>query len=103
MKHKEGPWEIRRDLERDKIVEIFPTSNEDGIGCIADVMLNSPEAEANACLIAAAPELLETLEAIVARIKGEFDNDSLMYMGPLGVTGEDIYRIARKAINKTER
>ncbi len=41
------------------------------------------ESEEVARLIAAAPELLETLKAIVARIDGEFDHSALIAKGPL--------------------
>ena len=56
----------------------------------------------NTQLIAAAPELLEALKAIRARLGGEFDNPSLVAFGPLMTTEADIEAIAEAAIAKAE-
>jgi hypothetical protein len=57
--------------------------------------------EANARLIAAAPDLLAALEAVASRISGEWDNPALVAFGPLSVDTEaDCSAIARSAIAK---
>jgi len=43
-----------------------------------------------ALLLSRAPQLKETLEAVLARIHGEFDNPSLAAKGPLFVKDTDI-------------
>lgn len=49
----------------------------------------------------AAPELLEALEAIRARINGEYDNPSLVSIGSLRYnTDDDVLRIATQAISR---
>lgn len=54
--HTPGPWTIEQDL-----AEFYDISAENGA-----VPVGSALGPANACLIAAAPELLEALQAIVA-------------------------------------
>ena len=57
--------------------------------------------EVNARLIASAPELLKALQAIQARIVGDFDNPALLDYGPLGVKSlADIRNISKTAIAK---
>lgn len=58
------------------------------------------EAVANARLIAAAPDLLEALEAIRARIAGEFDNPALVKFGGLRDINEDVNTLAATTIAK---
>jgi len=59
--------------------------------------------KANAALIAAAPDLLEALTAIVARFEGKFDDPALMKHGPLKTnTATDMWAIAKLAIAKAE-
>ncbi len=51
-----------------------------------------------------APELLEALHAIKARVNGEWDHPALMRQGPLSSsTPRDILEIAEKAIAKAVR
>jgi len=51
-----------------------------------------------------APELLEALRAIKARINGEWDHPALTKQGPLNsITPQDILEIAEKAIAKADR
>ncbi len=58
---------------------------------------------ANARLIAAAPELLEAVKAIKARIKGEWDAPALVKQGPLTCSKDvDIERFVDHAIAKAE-
>ncbi len=54
-------------------------------------------------VLAAAPELLEALTAIRARIAGEWDNPSLIKFGALSEDTEaDIKKLAQAAIRKAE-
>jgi hypothetical protein len=51
----------------------------------------------------AAPELLETLKAIVDRIDGNFDSPAIKAMGPLEVDHDaDVLKWANRAIEKAE-
>lgn len=61
-----------------------------------------PNATANARLIASAPELLSALNAIVARIQGDWDHPDLVRYGPLQLASHDCLEIARAAIAKAE-
>ena len=66
-----------------------------------DRILAYSRAAANARLWAAAPDLVRALEAIKARIAGEFDNPSLEAFGPLSAdTIADINSFASAALAK---
>lgn len=90
MGHTPGPW--------------IPSAYEGGWDCVRDatnqgiVCKLSENNPANMYLIAAAPDLLAALEAIVAREQGEFDNPHLLAHGPLSSKSEDILAIARAII-----
>jgi hypothetical protein len=78
-KHTPGPWGISGKEERD-LGTLSPgfleISSAHDVCWIAKVQIHTPEGEANARLIAAAPELLEALKAVVAiadRSTDEFD------------------------------
>ena len=43
-------------------------------------------------------ELFHALEAIRARVNGEWDNSSLTRYGPMSLTADDIARIAEDAL-----
>ena len=100
-KHTPGPWELRHEVDSDGkhhdyvrgqyyIAEILPISKSQQ--CMVD---------ANARLIAAAPEQNEALQAIVARINGDFDHLALLKYGPLSPNTEsDCLFIAQAAIAK---
>jgi hypothetical protein len=62
MKHTKGPWIVSDERESYLGPESgsFEVSGPSGIICVTDESY-APEAEANAHLIAAAPELLEAL------------------------------------------
>lgn len=47
--------------------------------------------------------LLAALQAIMARLEGEFDNPALMAIGPLTTTDADIGTIASAAIQVAKR
>lgn len=57
----------------------------------------SPMGDAKARLIARAPSMREALDAVKARINGEWDNPSLVKVGPLGNLADDILRILAMA------
>ena len=65
MSHTPGPWIVESGDSTSKF--IYDNKGEDGyLGALATVEHGDPdELEANACLIAAAPELLAALEAAV--------------------------------------
>ena len=65
-KHTSGPWDIHGDAK--ERLEIHQLSDENGEKTIADVdpdgLLSVEERQANAALIAAAPELLDLLKKV---------------------------------------
>ena len=59
------------------------------------------ELRANAKAFAALPDLIAALQAIQARIKGEWDNPALVAFGELSTyTDHDVLRIAGEALAK---
>lgn len=68
-KHTPGPWKfvktIQHPEEKDQAVSFIQTSKTCYDLCFMKGFFTEEEAEANARLIAAAPELLDTLESIV--------------------------------------
>ena len=95
MKHTPGPWITHSDNSS------YPLWDEDGLHPIADVIdeLNErskEEIEANARLIAAAPELLKTIQAIRARINGEWDHPALINTPITNNTEDDIVYLIEK-------
>ena len=71
MTHTPGPWRIVR-IDGELVGSIFRGKTRICAGIIDDIKLHS-EAEANAHLIAAAPEMLEALEWLME----EFDRREL--------------------------
>ena len=70
-KHTEGPWTLRPLNEEIGEYEIVGPRHSDETGeseYIAVVCGGLPESEANARLIAAAPELLEALEELLSAV-----------------------------------
>lgn len=61
--HTKGPWAIEKESESHSIVN---RSFEGDEWCIAEVYKQTDMAIANANLIAAAPDLLDALEALVS-------------------------------------
>lgn len=62
MKHTPGPWEFRGHW-------IWPVGSNDDIGRVSESYLRpGSEREANGRLIAAAPELLEALKALLNKV-----------------------------------
>ena len=80
MTHTPGPWRIVR-IDGELVGSIFRGKTRICAGIIDDIKLHS-EAEANAHLIAAAPEMLEALEWLME----EFDRRELggeaVFCGP---------------------
>ena len=78
-KHTPGPWAVREHWSDDGAFEVYPTrGGAPSYGqwsALAEVpeygKEDSPEAEANAHLIAAAPDLLEALQEIVNAADGD--------------------------------
>jgi len=67
MKHTKGPWDWTEGSGEYEIELVGPVGGEDSILYHG---ANWPVIKANARLIAAAPELLEALEDILANIDG---------------------------------
>ena len=89
-KHTAGPWYVEELYELRGYQPVIPIEDTDG-NEIAQAIFWSTVAEeggqdesrANARLIAAAPELLEALEALVATFvveQDDWDNDHLWYL-----------------------
>jgi hypothetical protein len=93
-KHTPGPWVARRNVA---FWEVAPESIKfDGPYKIGDVCASDPERpdgglqEANAKLIAAAPDLLEALQYVAARLReidGQIEED-VVYKAIKKATGE---------------
>lgn len=62
MKHTQGPWMAERLTPDSRVLWI---KQPGAVGYSIATLIDDREAEANACLIAAAPELLEELEFLV--------------------------------------
>ena len=61
MTHTKGPWKANKEEEGQWDIDAWFDES-----VTVAVVLNEPEAQANARLIAAAPELLEALESVYA-------------------------------------
>lgn len=86
-KHTPGPWTVKRSARNG-----FPWVVCDNGLQPSDIMLGVPEVEANARLIAAAPDLLAALRSVLTLVDGGFK------VGPKTHVVEDI----RAAIAKAE-
>ena len=115
LKHTPGPWTPDGGRKNGQVV--FVEEPDGGKRCFVGRFTESgmwktvakvngqlkSESVANARLIAAAPDLLEALNAIFARINGEWDNPALVSFGELSINSDfDILRIANHAIRKAE-
>ena len=98
--HTPGPWEIVKDRDSTQSYVTYrigraAISTEKGVTCSnSSALMSVEEAEANARLIAAAPDLLEALQDCLA----------LMVNGPDGCADDPIRieTVARAAIAKAE-
>ncbi len=99
MTHTPGPWEWRRPAHPDTAGASYSikTTSEDKWneynGYVATLLANSPNAEANARLIATAPDMLAALKGMVA------DYEEFWGKEPGGWKNTDV---ARAAIAKAE-
>jgi len=104
-KHTPGPWKATAD----ETVQGYPSYRIDSptVSILASLVFETKEdrdsfGAANAKLIAAAPDLLEALQAIRARINGEWNHLALVKFGGLTTVTEDCLQIADAAIKKGE-
>jgi hypothetical protein len=107
--HTPGPWALNTCEENGPFLDSFYLSaNEERIVCRFPTGTGQFSADgqtnlANAQLISAAPDLLDALEAIEARINGVYDCPALVAFGPLHHdTQWDCLRIAKEAIAKAK-
>jgi hypothetical protein len=79
MKHTPGPWEVyRNNVHAGQIATIHHCLNNDWIEVWSTTWPDTEETqEANARLIAAAPELLDQLENLVAFLEGNYDHNEV--------------------------
>ncbi|WP_292085368.1 MULTISPECIES: hypothetical protein [unclassified Brevundimonas] len=99
VKHTSGPWEVVRTNERGRQApdgETLWVYAGNGNGWVGDsyfsVLIGSEKgAEANARLIAAAPELLEAANAALGALTGNMDGDWI---------GQDPVALLRAAIRR---
>ena len=96
MKHTKAPWDVHNTCN---VLEIHPLHDEDGVEIIAEIPSDAEqsqeEKEANANLIAAAPELLEACKYVVQYHR---ENDS----GDGELFGLDFVTTCISAIAKAE-
>lgn len=109
-KHTPGPWHVRYRQKRSDFDGGMPeiVGDENGLPVIADIRWNGENEEygqANARLIAAAPELLEACKRAYAELDDRYDVDRPVGESPkeypFGGAGE-LMRILRVAIAKAE-
>ncbi len=102
--HTPLPWRIGVRTAHSKR-DIYGPKGE--LVTLSDAVFTSlEEAQANAAFIVRACnnhyDLIAALEAIMARLKGEFDHPALMAIGPLSTTDADIGTIAEAALSKAK-
>ncbi len=115
VKHTPAPWVAKRDGIHGNAIRILGP-NFQGIAGTgnyiakmawtsenADCTDTSPEILANACLIENSPDMFEALEAIQARVNGDYDHPALLKFGPLSHNIQaDIALMATRAITKAK-
>lgn len=74
-KHAPGPWEYRQANPQNGFTRSIRASDSTGVAIISN-RLDVAVIDANAHLIAAAPEMLEALEALVTHFSGEIYSGS---------------------------
>jgi len=93
LKHTQGNWEVSKHGNNDSF-GIYAEGNGNDIAIVKGGNEEGGESEANAKLIAAAPDLLKTLQMLLSDI--EFSKDAI----PMGAIGQRQIRKAQEAINK---
>ena len=106
MKYTSGKWEVTKWASHNDIHVSVNEGSYMSFVCncgnpIADSLPTNPDAEANACLIAAAPEMYEALKDLVTKyiINPGTEHEFVSFM-EIGVPKE--WDIARQAIAKAE-
>ena len=94
-----GPWVASGDADRDTVYVDTRTTRPDGYRIIAQLGNSTPRREADARLIAAAPELLDVAE--LAAIRGRGDPASVPHLELVGAV-KRLAEHARTAIAKVE-
>ena len=96
--HTQGEWKVTTDGQ--KVTSILDRNDANGFNNICSINEHIEEREANAKLIAAAPELLDALKDCekLLSIYAESTESSLNNKG----ADAQIWRNAKQAINKTK-
>ena len=98
--HTAGPWTCKPTASLGPQWAVYSESDTRG-ATIAVEYDHDENTEANARLLAAAPDLLAALRAIEARAEGEWDHPALVAFGPLTPdTSADILALARAALRQ---
>jgi hypothetical protein len=96
--HMLGPWHVQGEFEGvGGHVDIMTVNGSSVCSLTPAVGIWEPDEIANAYLIAAAPDLLEALKAMM-----HYDTTAAMMSLPIGKQMRDIYSQARAAIAKAE-
>lgn len=93
-KHTPGPWEIIEDA----VIEIIPVDTGDVIAYVEQAGYNRDEVQANAYLIAAAPELLKMMKETLVEME-ELSNEETKWISFIGRTNS---KKLRSVIAKAE-
>lgn len=93
MKHTQGEWQINDVLDNSESIEVLANINYHfySICNVWRIDVGSKEAEANAKLIAAAPDLLEALYTCRAKLKSD-----------ISFTDEDLKKVEAAIKKATE-
>lgn len=100
VKHTPGPWKVFHTTNGQTILGIGEAEGSDGItDANFGLWRSGPEREANARLIAAAPDMLAALKAFIAAIDRAVAFDDVSIVDEIT---DDIETAARAAISKAE-
>lgn len=100
QQHTPGPWYCADLMHDGRSVVVIQSASINEDNYVGEVDVEDAQGEANARLIAAAPDLLDALEAIRARLDGEYDHPALVKYGALAGTMDDVRQLVRDAIDK---
>ena len=98
IKHTPGPWTIENHTIQDGLGGIKYSNIYKGKNVIAKCINWSPRHEANARLIAAAPDLLEACESGLKEIESLAD----FYVNPASQITESVIKTLKQAIAKAK-